>query len=317
MTPAGRKKASGAVRTLHVVTRDQSLFASASAAASGLKGWKLSHAAGVDELLGSPPPAGDVILLDGSFTGENVYEACRRLAGRTRCRTYVAVERGRELAEPIAHFCGATGTVPLPLSPSDLREVLSGGSGPAPEVAEAKRERGKQPVLPEQLLRDVAGGSDMGLVGALTDPESGLFNYAFLHYKLEEEFKRAQRFAQPLACVMLGFEGEASEQVLRELSAIFLRSSRDTDVLGRFDASSFLFLLPNTGLDGAQVLARRVGESATELGLRDLVGDPLQIAVGISFHPHPDVRKREDLFGRARKAFFAARQAGGGVVTSP
>ena len=317
MARAGSKKASGAVRTVHIVTRDQGLFASASDALRGLEGWKLSHAAGVDDFLSTPPPAGDVILLDGALAGENVYEACRRLAGRTRCRTYVAVDRGRQLAEPIAHFCGATGMLPLPLTSADLRGVLGGEPASAPELAEAGRERGKQPLLPEELLRDVAGGADMGLVGALTDPESGLFNYAFLHYKLEEEFKRAQRFAQPLACLMLGFEGEASEQVLRELSAIFLRSSRDTDVLGRFDASSFLFLLPNTGLDGAEVLARRVGESATELGLRDLVGDALQVAVGISFHPHPDVRKREDLFARARKAFFAARQAGGGVVTSP
>ncbi|HVS09527.1 MAG TPA: GGDEF domain-containing protein [Planctomycetota bacterium] len=317
MTPAGRKKASEAVRTVHVVTRDQGFFASAGDAVRELGGWRAAHGSGVDQLLGAPPPAGDVILLDGALSGENVYEACRRLAGRTGCRTYVVVRRERALAEPIAHFCGATGTLPLPLTSSDLRGVLTGEAAPAPELAEAKRERGKEPVLPEELLRDISGGADTGLVGALTDPETGLFNYAFLHYKLEEEFKRAQRFAQPLACVMLGFEGEASEQVLRELSGIFLRSSRDTDVLGRFDVSSFLFLLPNTGLDGAQVLARRVGESATELGLRDLVGDPLQIAVGISFHPHPDVRKREDLFGRARKAFFAARQAGGGVVTSP
>jgi hypothetical protein len=61
-------------------------------------------------------------------------------------------------------------------------------------------------------------------------------------------------------------------------------------------------------------MARRVQELAQEQKLRDLVGDPLSISVGIAFHPHPDVRKKEDLFSAARKAFFAARQKGGGVV---
>jgi GGDEF domain-containing protein len=114
---------------------------------------------------------------------------------------------------------------------------------------------------------------------------------------------------------MLGFEGQASAQVLAELTGIFLQTSRDTDVLGRFDENSFLFLLTHTGPDGAQVMAKRVQEMAQEQRLSDLVGDALQISVGIAFHPHPDVHKKEDLFAAARKAFLAARNKGGGVVT--
>src|SRR6185295_4740059 len=144
----------------------------------------------------------------------------------------------------------------------------------------------------EKLLTDIAGKPDLNLVGALTDPETSLFNYAFLNYKLDEEFKRARRFDHPLSCVMLGFEGRGEEQTLRELSGIFLDTSRDTDILGRFDENSFLFLLPNTGPDGAAVMAKRVGEMAQEKGLRDLVGDKLVISVGIATCPDPDVRRR-------------------------
>jgi len=63
-------------------------------------------------------------------------------------------------------------------------------------------------------------------------------------------------------------------------------------------------------------MARRVEELAAERGLRDLVGDRLALAVGISCSPHPEVRRKEDLFARAREAFLAARAEGGGVVTS-
>jgi GGDEF domain-containing protein len=113
---------------------------------------------------------------------------------------------------------------------------------------------------------------------------------------------------------MLGFEGQADEATLGELASIFLNASRDTDVLGRFDQSSFLFFLPNTGPDGAEVMAERIRQAAETASLGDLVGDPLEIAVGISYYPHPDIKAREALFGRAREAFHSGQRDGGVVV---
>ena len=125
------------------------------------------------------------------------------------------------------------------------------------------------------------------LMGALIDPVTGLFNYSFLSYKLDEEFKRARRFHAPLACAMLGFESQASDDTLRELSSIFLAASRDTDVLGRFDENSFLFLLPNTGPDGAEIMAQRVANTADESRLLDLVGDRIELSIGTSLPAPP------------------------------
>jgi GGDEF domain-containing protein len=159
-----------------------------------------------------------------------------------------------------------------------------------------------------------AGQPDESLVSALVDPETSLFNYAFLNYKLDEEFKRARRFESALSCVMLGFEGQLAPNALQELASIFLELSRDTDVLGRFDECSVLFLLPHTGPDGAKVRAKRIGEQATERSIVDLVGDPVVISVGISTSPHPDVRRKDDLFSQARRAFLDAQKKGGGVV---
>jgi len=303
------------LRTVRVVTGDESLLASVRAAVRGLEGWEFGGIASTRELLEHPPVAGDLLLIDAHLAPENAYEACRKLAGRTRCRTFVVVETGNTLGDAIARFCGATGTLQLPMTASVLRSALE-RAAPAGERPEARRDRPRESELPAALLRDLSGEADEGVVAAVTDHETGLYNYAFLGFKLDEEFKRAQRFGQPLACVMLGFEGQAGEQVLRELAGVFLCTSRDTDVLGRFDESAFLFLLPNTGLDGAQVMARRVEELAAERGLRDLVGDPLSIAVGIASAPHPEVRRKEDLFARARAAFLAARAEGGGVVSS-
>jgi diguanylate cyclase (GGDEF)-like protein len=305
------------LRTIRVVTTDESLIASARAAATAIGGWEIDSVATVADLVSSAPVSGDVILLDNWMRGGNVYEACRRLTGTTRCRTFIVAEHDNQLAEPIARFCGATGILHRPLVPSRLRDALASTAGPRPPLARERRgESSDGQVLPEQLLTDLSGKPDDNLVSTLTDPETSLFNYAFLNYKLDEEFKRAQRFEQPLSCVMLGFEGQVSEPVLRELAGIFLEASRDTDILGRFDESSFLFLLPNTGPDGAGVMARRVGDLAGERQLLDLVGDPISIAVGIACCPHPEVRRRDDLFARSRAAFVKARAEGGGVVAS-
>src|SRR5689334_20129198 len=107
------------LRTVRVVTADESTLASARAAITALTGWECVSSRSVDELLAKSPAAGDVILLDGNLR-PSVYESCRKLAGKTRCRTYVIVDKGNGWAEPIAHFCGATGVVTRPLSGQDL-----------------------------------------------------------------------------------------------------------------------------------------------------------------------------------------------------
>ena len=311
---------SDASRTLHIVTGDEALLSSARAATAPLEGWEMVSTQTVQDLMGEAPALGDVILLDRALAGGGVYEACRRLTGQTRCRTFVVVDRATQaLAEPIALFCGATGILERPLQADHLRAALETSVPRAPLEHEARADQGggggegAEAPLPEALFADLQGEPSKRLIDALVDPETSLFNYEFLTFKLDEEYKRAKRFQYPLSCVMLGFEGRAGEDVLRRLAGFFLLASRDTDVLGRFDESSFLFLLPNTGPDGAGVMARRIQVRCQEEGLTDLVGDRLELSAGISSCPHPEVGRREDLYARAREAFFKAREAGGEV----
>jgi len=299
-------------RTIRIVTNDEALFAATRGAASSLAGWKIAEPQTTEDLLVARPEPGDLILVDAWLRTENVYESCRRLTGKTRCRTFVVTDDRNVLAESIASFCGATGTLQRPISGEKLRAIVEASLAPTSKLPTDDRGSPEsERILPEALLRDLSGDGSNRLIDALTDPETGLFGYGYLVFKLDEEFKRARRFEHPLSCVMLGFDGQADESVLAALAGIFLGASRDTDVLGRFDQSSFLFFLPNTGPDGAEVMARRIQIAAQEEGLRDLVGDPLELSVGISFFPHPEIRRREDLLTRARQAFLSGQ---GGIV---
>ena len=122
------------LRTIHLVTGDEALLASGREAVSGLDGWEFLGRESVAELEGAPPAVGDVILLDAWLQTDNVYEGCRRLLGKTRCRTYVIASEDAELAAPIARFCGATGALLRPLSSELLREALEATGGPRPPL---------------------------------------------------------------------------------------------------------------------------------------------------------------------------------------
>ncbi len=304
-------------RRIHIVTSDELLESSIKTAAHPLKDWVTAPRVTVEGLLKSPPTPGDVIMLDGAMREQNVYEACRRLVGHTRCRTFVVVRAANaELAEPIANFCGATAALPLPLQSEVLRHALANTAPPPPPESDFRGAGGPtgESLLPARLLADLVGEPSESLIDVLTDPDTSLFNYEYLTFKLDEEYKRARRFWYPLSCVMLGFEGQCDEAALRRLAGIFMDASRDTDILGRFDENSFLFLLPHTGPDGAATMAQRIRKMAEERGIEDLVGDRLSLAIGISSFPHTEVHRREDLYARVRESFFRARQEGGGLV---
>lgn len=262
-------------------------------------------------LAGGP---GGTVVIDGA--GPAAFEACRRLSARGGTRiVFVLPTRSDDdvaVSEPIARFCGASAVLTRGFDAARLKEAL-GAAQVAPLRPEHGPGHGGDPAkLPEALLRELVASESrpMELLERLADPETSLFTYEFLTYKLDEEFKRSRRFGHPLACVLLSFDGEAHEDVLRRLASVFLQACRDTDILGRFDRSSFLFLLPNTPPSGAAIMAERVQSAVRELGLRDLVGDRIELVIGTSSCPSPAVARPQDLLRLARES---SRSTSGGA----
>ena len=106
---------------------------------------------------------------------------------KTRCRTYVVVDGRNGFAEEIAAFCGATGIVQRPLSGEALRELLELEQERTRELPTDLRGDDSKQFLPERLLKDLVGEGAHRLIDALTDPETGLYNYDYLSFKLDEE----------------------------------------------------------------------------------------------------------------------------------
>ncbi|MFB3051954.1 MAG: hypothetical protein ACE1Z0_08210, partial [Acidimicrobiia bacterium] len=105
----------------------------------------------------------------------------------------------------------------------------------------------------------------------LQDSETWLFDGPYATWKLDEEWRRSNRFHEPLSLVLLDVGVGLLElpdadrrAVLVDAASVFLNECRDIDILARFSPTTFLFLLPGTGTDGADILAQRTIASLQE-----------------------------------------------------
>lgn len=286
------------------------------------------------EVLGGPPAAGgfaavqagDTVVIEMFATapelpGGNPLSACRAIKERRQTTVYLVVRADDRYGAQLARFALADAV--LLWNPDSAQLV-------ADELTRATGARQRQTI--DTLLQryEAASAADPAksqgalhkllqferedsVLQHLQDPETGLFDGPYASIKLEEEFKRAQRFHQPLALLLLDIGGAAGARidraVLAEVAGVFLNECRDIDVLARFTATTFLFLLPGTGPDGALVLARRMLQSLRERTFAG--GMRLQPNAGMAWAPQTGIADRKAFLLCAEACLERARAGAG------
>ncbi len=158
------------------------------------------------------------------------------------------------------------------------------------------------------------------------DDLTGLYNYRYLHTRLNEEFKRAERYHDPLACIVvdvdrlqalndLGGRG-LGDAVIKGVADTIRRSVREVDVVARFGGEEFLVALPSTHFAGSVTVAERIWR---DVGTRSFLGDfgrPVQatVSVGVALYPSRDVRTKDALLRAADAALHQAKRDGGNRI---
>jgi diguanylate cyclase (GGDEF)-like protein len=156
---------------------------------------------------------------------------------------------------------------------------------------------------------------------AIRDDLTGVYNYRYLHTRLSEEFKRAQRYRYPLACAMIDidhfkrfnddFGHDTGDLVLREVAARISGAVRDVDVVARYGGEEFLLMLPNTHFAGALTVADRVwrgvGQKVLAVGERR---HKITVSVGVSLYPSRDIKTKDQLLKSADEALYRAKHEG-------
>jgi two-component system, cell cycle response regulator len=156
-----------------------------------------------------------------------------------------------------------------------------------------------------------------------------LHNHRHFQERLREEFRRAQRYADPLSLILVDLDhfkhvndahGHLTgDRVLREVSSALRHCVRDTDLLARYGGEEFAVLLPCTSISGSLTVAERIWRDVAALrvplegpaeGGQEGAVLQLTASVGVSALPQRTLTSAEALFRAADEALYRAKREG-------
>ena len=161
---------------------------------------------------------------------------------------------------------------------------------------------------------------------AVKDELTKLYNYRYLQTRLNEEFKRAERYHEPLSCAMVDidhfksfndrFGHDVGDIVLRTVAERLMEAVREVDVVARYGGEEFLLMLPSTHLAGALTVADRVWRAIESRPFQwgDGLEEPLHISLGVALYPSRGVSSRDALLKAADTALYQAKADGRGRI---
>jgi diguanylate cyclase (GGDEF)-like protein len=154
---------------------------------------------------------------------------------------------------------------------------------------------------------------------ARTDALTGLHNFRALQQKLDEEFARAARYAEPLAVLLVDLDNlktlndrfghEAGNAALREMGEVFRQELREVDFAARFGGDEFVALLPHQTAGEAMVVAERL---RLRLSSRPWpFRQPLTVSIGIAaMEGTMHVLEPASLLAAADAALYRSKNSG-------
>lgn len=178
---------------------------------------------------------------------------------------------------------------------------------------------------------------------SIHDEATGLYNYRYLHTRLTEEFKRAERYHEPFSCVVVDIDSlrtinEASgrgagDEAIKLVAEAIKRCVREVDVVARYGGEEFLVVLPSTHFAGSVTVAERVLREVTSAspsapattsndeappsrssGRLAAARPPVTVSIGVALYPSRDVRTKDALLRAADAALAQAKREGGNRI---
>ena len=161
---------------------------------------------------------------------------------------------------------------------------------------------------------------------AITDELTQLANRRRFTETLAVEVRRAERFGDPLALILADLDDfkeindryghQAGDEVLSRFADVLRENVRDFDLPVRYGGEEFAVLLPETGVQGAERLARRLQNALLRLRLPEITGNKPPVTASFGVAAFPAARSAEELLSAADGALYRAKAAGKNRVAS-
>ena len=152
------------------------------------------------------------------------------------------------------------------------------------------------------------------------DSLTGLFNRAFFFAAVEREIQRSLRSGRRFGLLMMDLDGLKmindrfghfhGDQVIRAVARVIKTGVRRIDTAARSGGDEFVILLPETEPTGAFVLAEKVRQGVSELGIEGPGGDiRTSLSIGAVAYPD-DGTSADDLLISADRAMYVSKRQG-------
>ena len=151
---------------------------------------------------------------------------------------------------------------------------------------------------------------------SIVDGLTGLYNHRYIMEQLQKEHERAKRHMIPFSVIMLDidhfkpyndqFGHLEGNKVLKEVAAIFRRTSRTTDTLGRFGGEEFCIVVPELSKKEAVHFAERL---LKEVADHKFPNREITLSGGVATYPQ-DAESTIELLEKADLYLYEAKKAG-------
>lgn len=148
------------------------------------------------------------------------------------------------------------------------------------------------------------------------DELTGIYNRRFLHYWVDNEIKRANRFATKFGLIVLDLDDFRNinnsyghlegDKVLIEFSNFLRNTVREVDSIVRYGGDEFIVLVPNTDSRGILEFAQRI---LTSLNYTEIANHKIYCSIGCAVYPD-DGTNLEALISQADRLMYQAKKEG-------
>lgn len=154
---------------------------------------------------------------------------------------------------------------------------------------------------------------------ASTDALTGLANRREA-YRAINELERRNRHLSTRYTILIGdldsfkaindtFGHSFGDRVLQDVAEILRKNTRTDDIIARWGGEEFLILLPNTDINGGNILAKKLCEKIAELSQRYENGVKISISFGVTAGD-PSNTSHSQLLAEADARMYRAKDSG-------